>query len=86
MCVRCGTQWEVVKNKRRKTRPLCQSCRTRRASVINTAAGKCIPWHGDFGSDWVTPIDDDGRPYLPGERTCGHSDCVNTAHIKPTEE
>lgn len=49
--------------------------------MVNSEKGKCIPWHGYFATDWVTPVDEEGQPYLPGIRTCGHSDCVNVAHI-----
>jgi len=35
-----------------------------------------------FGSDWVTPIDEDGAEVMPGKRTCGHKDCVNPDHVE----
>jgi hypothetical protein len=44
--------------------------------------GKCLPWHGGFAVDDVTPIDDDGAAVLPGVRLCGHNDCVNISHIQ----
>lgn len=81
ICVRCGTRWEVVKNKRRKLRPLCASCRVRPATVVTTHFGKCIPWHGQFAKDWTTPLDENGVPFLPGERLCKNLDCVNPEHV-----
>lgn len=82
ICPRCGYEWVVAKNKRRKGRPLCESCRVRRASTVGKKDDKCVPWHGMFGSDWVTPIDEDGAEVMPGIRTCGHKDCVNPDHIE----
>jgi hypothetical protein len=29
----------------------------------------------------LNPVDDDGVLVHPGERVCGHKDCVNPAHI-----
>jgi|DEB0MinimDraft_6_1074348.scaffolds.fasta_scaffold01123_19 hypothetical protein len=49
--------------------------------TVNSVSGKCIPWHGMFARDAVTPVDDDGMPVLPGARICGRKDCVNTDHL-----
>ena len=49
--------------------------------TVHTEKGKCLPWHGGFAKDDVTPLDDDGRLVLPGVRGCGHNDCVNPSHI-----
>jgi hypothetical protein len=31
----------------------------------------------------LRPIDENGKLYLPGVRTCNHSDCVNPKHVVP---
>jgi hypothetical protein len=78
-CERCGFQWEL--HSRQKT-VLCGSCRARKVQTVHTRMGKCLPWHGGFAADDVTPLDDDGMPVLPGVRLCGHNDCVNVLHIQ----
>ena len=49
--------------------------------TVHTKQGKCLPWHGGFAADDITPLDDEGKPVLPGVRGCGHNDCVNPSHI-----
>ena len=39
----------------------------------------CAPFHGKFDR-FDRPIVD-GALFMPGDRVCGHSDCVATAHI-----
>lgn len=78
VCKRCGWVWV---QQRKKGNQLCQSCRVKPAQVIQYGEQKCLPWHGDFGVDGVTPFHD-GEPYLPGKRICGHSDCVAVNHIE----
>jgi hypothetical protein len=75
-CTRCGMVWEI--NTTRKNHDLCESCRARKRQKVKD----CIVWHGHFGSDMVTPVDDDGLEVLPGKRTCGNADCVSPAHVK----
>lgn len=41
----------------------------------------CIPWVGEIDLDTMTPIDNKGLPYMPGIRTCGRNDCVNSKHV-----
>lgn len=40
----------------------------------------CITHTGLF-DDRDNPLDDQGKPYLPGIRLCMHSDCVNPTHL-----
>lgn len=80
-CERCGFQWEL--NSTRQKTVLCASCRARKVQTVHTAKGKCLPWHGNFASDDITPVDDNGFPVLPGVRRCGHNDCCNPAHVEP---
>lgn len=80
MCYRCGFSWDVTK-KRSKDRVLCTDCRTRRSVTVTNGEYKCNPWHGRFSFDMVTPVDENGDPFLPGERICGNFDCVQPTHI-----
>jgi len=75
ICKRCGIFFIATRN--RKAPETCESCRARRVQVVNG----CITWHGGFDSDLVTPIYEDGTPVLPGNRTCGNSDCVSPNHV-----
>lgn len=80
-CVRCGMTFEVNR-KRKKLRMFCESCRVTKATTIQNGDSKCLPWHGGFGYDMLTPIDEDGEPVLPGTRICGNIDCVQPLHVK----
>ena len=75
-CLRCGMFWEVHPS--RKPNDYCESCRARRATKVST----CLPWHGRFAADFVTPIYEDGTPVMPGRRTCGNADCCNREHLE----
>jgi hypothetical protein len=79
-CVRCGFTFEITK-KQWKPKMLCASCKTRKVVVIEHGDTRCLPWHGQFGYDLVTPVDELGKPVLPGERSCGNLDCVQESHI-----
>ena len=80
-CIRCGFTFEVNR-KRKKLRMSCESCRVTRATTIQNGNLRCLPWHGGFDYDLVTPIDEDGQRVLPGIRICGKNDCVQPAHVK----
>ena len=45
----------------------------------------CRPWSGELDEN-LNPIGKDLRLYLPGERTCGHRDCVSKNHIIPFKQ
>jgi hypothetical protein len=75
-CLRCGIVWESVSG--RKHKDFCESCRARKVQKIDG----CIVWHGHFGADMVTPVDEDGIEVLQGIRNCGKLDCVNPLHIE----
>jgi len=75
-CLRCGIGWEV--NSNRKANDYCESCRARRTAKVQD----CLPWHGKFAEDLLTPIHDDGTPVMLGRRKCGNSDCCNAQHIE----
>lgn len=40
----------------------------------------CYIWSGELNDDWY-PIDDKGKPYMPGVRICGFKDCVAEQHV-----
>lgn len=80
-CYRCGSTF-LVSRKRRKLRMLCESCRYTKSNTVQSGEHKCLPWHGHFGDDMTTPIDEKGNPVLPGIRICGKLDCVNADHVK----
>lgn len=80
-CYKCGNTFEVNR-KRRKLRMLCESCRVTKATTIRKDDRVCLPWHGNFGKDLLTPIDEEGYPILPGIRECGNRDCVQATHVK----
>lgn len=75
-CTRCGYVWEI--NASRNNHDICESCRARKVQKV----ADCLPWHGRFASDFVTPIDELGNEVLPGKRICSRVDCVNTNHIE----
>jgi hypothetical protein len=79
-CERCGFEWELS-GSRQKT-ILCASCRAKKVQTVHTKKGKCLPWHGNFLADDITPCDDEGRAVMPGVRRCGHNDCTNPSHIE----
>jgi hypothetical protein len=53
------------------------------ASTIQYGKLRCTPHQGQLDDD-LNPIDDSGRLLHPGERVCGHKDCVNVLHIVAT--
>ena len=79
-CRRCGYVWTVNAEKRGRKDLLCVSCRIKPASMIQYGKLRCMPHKGALDSE-LNPIDDNGVLIMPGERVCGHLDCVNAAHI-----
>jgi len=45
----------------------------------------CWPHKGNF-DDHDNPLDEKLQPYMPGARTCNHSDCVFPDHVIPAIE
>lgn len=81
VCERCGSVWFVPLDKRRRKDGLCSSCRARPAKSINYGFGKsCKPWGGDFDEADHPVLD--GHLVLPGDRICGHKDCVEITHCR----
>lgn len=80
VCGRCGFSWVPVSVKRVVGRVLCVSCRVRPALSVKYGLDRCVPWRHDF-DELDRPIVQ-GVLFMPGERLCGHSDCVNGEHLK----
>lgn len=74
-CLRCGAKLEA---RRRKGEEYCLSCRAKPAKTVKFFDDVCIPWRGDF-DEYDNPLFHN-KPYMPGERICNHSDCVNPNH------
>jgi hypothetical protein len=80
VCRRCGFKWSVAAEFKDRTDLLCKSCRTKPAKVIQYGGLRCEPHAGLF-DEFDRPIAESGELLLPGERVCGHSDCVNAKHV-----
>jgi len=83
-CERCG---QLINANTVATRRLrgnedkrCADCNRRPATVISYGSTKCTPWNGEVDLNTMKPIKN-GKPYLPGERSCGHNDCIRLDHI-----
>lgn len=79
-CARCGYAWEVQAPRKREQ--FCTSCKAGKVQTVTSPFGPCVPWHGRFGPDHATPVDDFGQVVRPGVRLCGNADCVSARHIE----
>jgi len=89
-CERCGqiipkSTWEKAKSRNKPDWDHCQDCKAtpKQKLVVNhPILGKieCIPYTGELDELW-RPINAVGDLYKPGERLCGHKDCINSNHI-----
>lgn len=82
-CERCGYVWEFPSRQlhgRNYDASLCASCKAK----PQRTSGKCRAWEGEVDLDTLQPIRD-GKPYMVGIRTCGHSDCVTRSHVVTVE-
>lgn len=86
LCTQCGQEipgTTMVKRQERNPDSFntrCGDCNARPA----VREGQCIPWQGEVDYDTFQPLKN-GKPHLPGHRTCGHKDCVNKNHIWSTD-
>jgi hypothetical protein len=83
-CQRCGI--EAVINARQLYREtestkLCRSCTAKPVKTTMRNGFLCFPHRGEIDLDTMTPLDKNGKPYLPGERICGTLDCTTKSHI-----
>jgi hypothetical protein len=89
-CERCGqiipkSTWEKAKSRNKPDWDHCQDCKAtpkQRLVVNHPILGRieCIPYTGELDELW-RPINAVGDLYKPGERICGHKDCINSRHI-----
>ena len=89
ICLQCGVEdhnGAIAKRVERHSSQLCGDCRARPQKTVDSESGKCRPHKGEF--DWATrqPVDDQGKPILPGVRACRNDDCVEPDHIIPDFE
>jgi hypothetical protein len=77
-CLICQSEWQLHPA-RKADHLFCQDCRKTEKRIDYGHEEPCVPWHGEFDDD-DNPLRM-GRPYRPGERTCGHKDCVQKSHI-----
>lgn len=94
-CRQCGIivsyyVWFKRKTRNRPDWDHCKDCIAtpkKIESSIHPSLGRieCIPYTGEVNDLWQ-PINAVGDLYMPGERICGHKDCVNAKHIKETEK
>ena len=89
-CERCGqiipkSTWEKAKSRNKPDWDHCQDCKAtpKQKLVVNhpiLGRIECIPYIGELDELW-RPINAVGDLYKPGERICGHKDCINSRHI-----
>lgn len=82
-CYQCGFQYEFHLRylHREGAWWLCKSCKAQPQAKISYGNDYCLPWQGDFDDDLLICLDERGKPYKVGKRTCDHADCVRTAHL-----
>lgn len=88
-CNRCGYVWSFPTrylHGRNYDHTLCGNCKASPQLTVKRDGIVCKPWDGDIDLDSMQPIDDDGKPYMPGIRTCGNSDCVFRSHVITTDQ
>lgn len=87
ICKRCGAGFQLKGDaylkrvERGSQTDFCGDCAAKPARFERHGELNCKPWQGEIDLDTMTPVDTKGRPYMPGIRLCGHSDCVNSAHV-----
>jgi hypothetical protein len=77
-CRKCGFVW-VVAPKKKHAAQFCGSCRAKPAKQVKYNGEPCIPFHGQFDRHDRPMVN--GVLFMPGDRVCGHADCVNSGHI-----
>lgn len=77
-CLICQATWSIHEARENK-QIYCRMCRSHESAIDYGHDDPCLPWRGDFDDD-DNPIKY-GRLHLPGNRLCGHRDCVQNSHI-----
>jgi hypothetical protein len=92
LCVRCGQSIPVstwVKRLSRKAEnwDTCKDCLStkpiKHIQYKHPTLGYifCYPHQGEV-DELFRPVDESGNLFRPGERICGHKDCINVKHIQ----
>lgn len=88
-CDRCGIEIPEILVYKRIMRGTydgqCLDCKMPPTRELKYNKERCRPWNGEVDENFQ-PLDQKGRLYLPGIRTCNHKDCVNKSHIIPDIE
>jgi hypothetical protein len=84
-CSHCGANSlsrEAIQKRqsRGSSRRICLDCSASKKTTLAYGDLICKPWGGDFDLDTLAPIKD-GHLVMPGERICGHKDCVEPSHV-----
>jgi hypothetical protein len=58
----------------------CKDCCAKPVEYLSYREFTCKPWQGEFDWELMVPVDE-GQPFMPGYRLCGHADCVLKGHI-----
>jgi hypothetical protein len=77
-CLICNETWSVHEGRENK-QIFCRMCRSHESAIDYGHDDPCLPWRGNFDAD-DNPIKGTTL-YLPGNRICGHRDCVQDSHI-----
>lgn len=78
-CLICSEQWPVHPS-RPNNHLICLQCRRTENKIDYGMEEPCRPWHGEFDDD-DNPMQS-GKLFRPGNRICGHRDCVELNHIE----
>jgi hypothetical protein len=84
-CSYCGanslSREAIQKRKSRGSdRRICLDCSAAKKTTLAYGDLICKPWAGDLDLDTLAPLKN-GLVFMPGERLCGHKDCVEPSHI-----
>ena len=77
-CLICNNTWSVHESRENK-QIFCRMCRSHESAIDYGHDDPCIPWRGEFDQD-DNPLKS-GQLHMPGNRICGHRDCVQDSHI-----
>jgi len=77
-CLICNETWSVHEARENK-QIFCRMCRSHESAIDYGHDDPCTPWRGEF-DDNDNPIKG-SKLHRPGNRICGHRDCVTESHI-----
>jgi len=87
-CERCGIEEVVFRTTLTKRLERneeywanCVDCVTRQGRKYSKRSPDCKPHSGELDDD-LYPLNKYGKPFRPGVRLCGNTDCINRDHIE----